>query len=129
MPRETQEWIGKTDDHMPPPSVRDRIKQRDNNRCQSCGIEVRTGGHLDHTIALILGGQNRESNIQLLCRNCHGAKTKTDVREKSISFRKRSKLTGISSKKEKTLKKKLDGTVMQKTEDGRWIPYSRYPHT
>lgn len=127
MPRSTKEWHGKTDDSMPPPSVRDRIKQRDNNRCQECGIEIRTGGHLDHAVALILGGENRETNLRLLCRNCHGAKTKDDTREKSVAFRKRSKLTGISSKKEKTLKKKVNGEVMMKV-DGVWVPYTRYPN-
>lgn len=88
MPRKTEEWWGKTDDSDPPPSVKRRVKSRACDCCEVCGIRVRYGGQVDHTIAIINGGENREQNLRFLCRNCHQTKTKMDVAEKSRAARK-----------------------------------------
>lgn len=37
MPRKVNEWIGKTDDTMPPPSVRLRIFEQHGGRCRLTG--------------------------------------------------------------------------------------------
>lgn len=83
MARKTKEWIGTSDDTAIPPRVKLRIKVRANDCCQNCGNRTPYGGEVDHAKAIILGGENRESNLRYLCKNCHAAKTKTDVVAKS----------------------------------------------
>ncbi|WLT07795.1 HNH endonuclease signature motif containing protein [Bartonella apihabitans] len=63
MPRKVKEWIGKTDDTMPPPSVRLRIFERDGGRCRLTGKKILAGDKwdLDHIIPLADGGENREA--------------------------------------------------------------------
>lgn len=97
--RETPEWWGKTDDTWPPPDrVRDRIVARASNCCQICGNRVRTRGQVDHIVAIINGGENRENNLQFLCQPCHTAKTGKDVAEKATNYRKRKKLGPLQKK-------------------------------
>jgi 5-methylcytosine-specific restriction endonuclease McrA len=57
--------------------IRLRIRQRDNYQCQSCKIAVNTGV-VDHRVALVNGGSNADSNLQLLCTVCHNEKTALD---------------------------------------------------
>ena len=94
MSRAVPEWIGKTDDTSAPSSVRDRISRKSDDCCVRCSRKI--GGKLrpefDHAVPLILGGQNRESNLQLLCNECHGLKTKLDVKIKAKVARVRKKL-------------------------------------
>ena len=82
--RSTEEWIGKTADEPFPPRVRLRILHRYMDRCARCGREVRPGTHFtcDHIIAIINGGQNRETNGQPLCDWCNAAKNASDVTDK-----------------------------------------------
>ena len=122
MSRSTDEWIGKTDDTAIPPRVKERIARA---ACDHCVKRDRKVGEklrpeLDHGTPLILGGQNRESNIQLLCHECHGAKTKLDVKLKAKVARVRTKLSlGIKTAKGRPmpgskasgLRKRMDGTV------------------
>lgn len=66
MSRQTDEWIGKTDDTKPPPRVYLRRFLKFDGRCQcGCGRLIRPTEQwqLDHAIALINGGENRESNL------------------------------------------------------------------
>jgi hypothetical protein len=94
MSRAVPEWIGKTDDAAIPARVKDRIAQRSSDCCVKCTRKV--GGSLraefDHATPLILGGEHRESNLQLLCHECHGAKTAIDVKIKAKVARVRKKL-------------------------------------
>jgi 5-methylcytosine-specific restriction protein A len=83
MPRATKEWIGKTDDTPIPPRVKQRVVARANQCCANCRLRVGFGGEVDHTVALINGGENRENNLRFLCANCHKTKTKVDVAIKS----------------------------------------------
>ena len=85
MARSVKPWEGKTDDEKIPDRVRQRVAARVNHCCQNCGMRVGYGGQIDHAIALILGGKNAESNLRLLCQNCHVAKSKADVAAKSRS--------------------------------------------
>lgn len=84
MVRSVSEWIGKTDDHRAPPKVRDRIISR-HPCCHLCGQPIQTGQRwdLDHVIALINGGENRESNLRPAHTKCHKDKTARDVAEKA----------------------------------------------
>lgn len=95
MARELKEWIGKTADTAIPPRIKLRVKSRANDCCENCGLRVRYGGQIDHTKAIINGGENRESNLRFLCRNCHGRKTADDVAEKSRAAKTQIHLAGF----------------------------------
>jgi 5-methylcytosine-specific restriction enzyme A len=107
-----KEWIGKNDDEAVPPRVKVRVFTRDGGKCINCGLLV-AGSLLpayDHRVALINGGENRESNIQLMCNKCHAVKTGVDVAEKSRMYYKRVKALGIKRKRRTIGGRKFDGT-------------------
>lgn len=114
------EWVGTHDDQAIPARVKDRIARKADDKCQCCGRPV--GGKLrpefDHVTPLILGGKHAESNLQLLCHECHGAKTKLDVRLKAKVARVRKRHLGIRPKsrfacsRDKPYRKKVNGLVV-----------------
>jgi 5-methylcytosine-specific restriction endonuclease McrA len=120
-----KEWIGKTDDEAIPARVKVRVCDKFNKRCVSCTNLV--GGGLpaayDHIQALVNDGENRESNLQLICVPCHKVKTRADVAEKSRVYRRRATFLGVKAKssrpmpgsKASGLRKKMDGTVERRT--------------
>lgn len=85
MTRPVKEWIGKTDDQKPPPRVLLRVFTRQKGVCPLCDSKLwpTDTTEIDHDKALINGGENRESNIQIVHLNCHNIKTKKDVAEKA----------------------------------------------
>lgn len=85
MARTVEEWIGATDDQIPPPRVRLRVFDAHNGRCHCCTRKIRAGEYweCDHVIALINGGENREKNLAPACNNCCRSKTARDMAEKS----------------------------------------------
>lgn len=93
MTRALPDWKPKNDDAPIPDRVKERVARKADNRCQTCTLEI--GGKLraefDHAIPLILGGLHAESNLQLLCHICHGAKTVRDVKIKAKVARNRKK--------------------------------------
>ena len=96
--RAVEEWRAKHADEAIPQRVKARIFLRDGGRCQSCTRRVGPGGEpyaFDHIVALVNGGEHREGNLQLLCRECHAGKTRADVAEKSRAYRKRVKNIGL----------------------------------
>lgn len=121
MSRTVPEWIGKTDDDAIPPRVKDRVARKAGDRCQKCTREI--GGKLraefDHVTPLILGGGHRESNLQLICNECHLAKTRLDmkIKAKVARVRRRQKL-GIRNpsrfpcSRQSRWKKRMDGSVV-----------------
>jgi 5-methylcytosine-specific restriction endonuclease McrA len=120
MPRSVEEWVGKTDDAMPPPRVRMRALDANDFRCHCCGRVIRPGEYwqLDHVVALINGGQNRESNLRPICRDCCYAKTALDVAKKAKVARVRQKHYGLKKPKRPMpgsrasgFRKRMDGTV------------------
>jgi len=113
MPRSVEEWIGKTDDDMPPPRVRLRIFRAHNGRCHITGRKIRPGDkwECDHIKALILGGENRESNMAPALVIPHdeksaeemAVKAKTDeIAKKHLGIRKPSSFQNSRTGKYKT---------------------------
>lgn len=85
MARTVSEWIGKTDDHRAPGTVRQRVFDRERGCCHLCGQPIQTPGQkwdLDHVKALINGGENRDTNLKPAHRKCHKDKTRADIAEK-----------------------------------------------
>lgn len=104
MPRELPEWIGKNADSSIPPRVRLRIFDRYDGRCQcGCNRKIGTGERWDceDTIAIINGGQRRESNLKPWLAEHHKVKTKADVAEKAMVYRKRAKHVGATAPRQK----------------------------
>ena len=78
MPRALPEWIGKTPDSPIPPRVRLRVYFGASGRCQGPCERIIPAGEkweCDYIISLVNGGEHRESNLQVLCKWCHGRET------------------------------------------------------
>lgn len=120
--RSTKEWTGRDDDQRIPDYVKDRVANNAKLICRHCKRQVigKLRAEFDHEIPLILGGKNRESNIQLLCHECHRAKTKLDVKLKAKVSRVRKKHLGIRKRstfacsKDSGWKKRIDGSVVRR---------------
>ena len=120
MSRATDEWIGKNDDSAIPPRVRLRVFERYGGTCFLSGRKIRVGEQwdCDHAVALINGGEHRESNLVPVLRGKHREKTKADVAEKSRVYRKRSAHLGIKKpsrfpgSRDSKFKKRIDGSVV-----------------
>lgn len=118
--RSTPEWIGRDDDQRIPDYVKDRVANKAELCCRLCKRQVigKLRAEFDHETPLILGGKNRESNIQLLCHECHKAKTKRDVKIKAKVARVRKRHLGIKKpsrfpgSRDSKFKKRMDGTVV-----------------
>ena len=123
MPRTVPEWIGKTDDDPFPPRVRLRILERFDHRCGICRKPIRPGERwtCDHVKALILGGENRESNGQPLCRGCTPTKDAADVAEKSkiagmakAGYGLKRSSRPMPGSRRSPWKRKMDGTTIRR---------------
>jgi 5-methylcytosine-specific restriction protein A len=98
--REVPEWIGKNDDTPVPPRVKLRVFERYGGVCYLSGRKIRAGEKWDaeHVIAIINGGENRESNLKPALKAPHKEKTKADLAIKSKTARIRAKHLGIFPK-------------------------------
>jgi 5-methylcytosine-specific restriction endonuclease McrA len=103
MTRSLPEWRGRTDDASPPPRVKDRIARKADDCCQQCRRPIvgKLRAEFDHVIPLIIGGENRENNYQMLCSECHATKTKLDVRLKAKVAAVRAKHLGLRPARQK----------------------------
>jgi len=125
MPRSLNEWIGKTPDSAVPPRVRVRIFERYGGRC-CCGcnrkIMVGEAWECEDEIAIINGGERRESNLRPFLREHHKPKTARDVAEKSKIYWVKRRHLGIRKTNSRpmpggrrsSLKKKLNGQVVER---------------
>lgn len=97
MSRAVAEWIGKTDDTAIPPRVRMRVFTSKVGKCHRCSRKIGAGEAwtCEHLIAIINGGANRESNLDVTCCFCLPVKNAEDVAEKSRVYRKAAKNVGI----------------------------------
>lgn len=117
--RTVDEWTGKSDDAMPPPRVKDRIRARQSNLCALTGIELRPGVKVeyDHIVPLWLGGANSESNLQAVVSDAHKRKTAAEAKVRAKCNRTRKKHLGIKSDKKPSwgnLGQRMDGTIYDK---------------
>ena len=64
--------------------VIERIKQRDCGICQKCKTIRRyaIGSEVDHKRPLSEGGSDDDSNLWLLCVECHKAKTQAEAKHR-----------------------------------------------
>lgn len=95
--RTNPEWIGKTPDSRPPKSVIDRLFLQQNGRCALSGKKIgpKDEKHCDHIIPLEDGGENRESNMQLVLKLPHIEKTKQENSDRAKARRVRLKHHGL----------------------------------
>ena len=102
MPRKLEEWQSANPDAMPPPRVRLRIFDAHGGICHISGRKIMPGEvwHLDHVKAIILGGENRESNLRPVLAQFHKAKTAGEVAEKAKVNAVRKAHLGIKSAKQ-----------------------------
>jgi hypothetical protein len=118
--RSLPEWIGSSPDAAVPPRVRLRIFDRYGGRCQcGCTRLIRSGEawECEDTIALINGGQRRESNLKPWLAGHQADKTKADVAEKSRVYRKRSAHVGIKKPRTITAWRKFNGEIVRVTRE------------
>lgn len=121
MSRSVPEWIARHDDDKIPDRVRLRVFERHNGICHLSGRPIRAGEawDCDHVVAIINGGEHRESNLAPALKDKHREKTAEDVREKAIVYRKKAKNIGLKKAKNpmpgskaSKFKKRMDGTVV-----------------
>lgn len=100
MARTVTEWIGRSDDTPVPQRVRVRVFAAKDGRCHRCGRKIGAGQPwtCEHLVALINGGKNCESNLDVTCSWCLPLKNAEDVAEKSRVYRKAAKNIGVDLK-------------------------------
>lgn len=114
MSRSVPEWIGKTADAAIPPRVRLRVFEAHGGICHISGRRIQAGEpwDCDHVVALINGGENRESNLAPAIRDKHREKTAQDVAIKSRDTRKRAKSLGIKKRTSFRGWRKMNGDIV-----------------
>lgn len=95
--RIVDEWIGATPDTAIPKRVRVRVFDRYGGRCYKSGRKIMPGDvwQVDHIVALINGGENRESNLAPILDAPHKEKSAGDVAIKAKTARIRAKHLGL----------------------------------
>jgi 5-methylcytosine-specific restriction protein A len=97
MSRSTPEWIAAHDDQAIPAHIKLRVYVLHDGTCAKCTRKLERGQwDCDHVIALANGGRHAESKSP-----CHSQKTKADVAEKSMIYRKRAKHLGLKPPRQK----------------------------
>lgn len=76
-------------------------RRRCGGMCENCGIQIRPGNgpEYDHIVESFYGGGNDLENCQVLCRNCHGAKTSSRAPEMAKSRRLEKAAAGVRKSK------------------------------
>ena len=97
MSRALPEWCGKTPDTPVPPRVRLRVFEAYGGKCYLSGRKIMAGDkwEVEHIIAIINGGENRESNLAPALKAPHREKSNADLALKSKTYRQRAKHLGL----------------------------------
>jgi 5-methylcytosine-specific restriction protein A len=120
--RKVKEWIGASPDTPIPPRVRVRVFEKYEGRCYRSNVRLLPGmWDIDHIVAIINGGENRESNLAPIWNGrAHKEKTREDVKIKAATYRKKKYNIGLRKKsrfpgsRDSKWKKKLDGTIVKR---------------
>lgn len=104
--REVPEWIGATPDTPVPMRVKLRVFERFDGVCYLTGRKIRSGDAWDveHVIAIINCGQNREGNLRPALKEPHKEKTAADLDTKSKTARVKAKHLGVWPKSKRPLR-------------------------
>ena len=104
--RAVKEWMGKTPDSVPPPTVQARIFLRAKGFCHISGRKIGVGEkwQLEHVKALWAGGENRERNIRPALAEPHKEKTADENASRDKADRVRLKHLGVYPKSKAQLK-------------------------
>ena len=102
MTRSVPLWHGATDDTSAPPRVRLRVFERVGGKCHRCRRKIAAGESwtLEHVVALVNGGPNAETNLDVTCSWCLPAKNAEDVAVKSKTYRMLAKHRGTKPKRQ-----------------------------
>lgn len=110
--RSNTEWIGNSPDHYPPWSVVLRIIVRQNALCAITGKPIKSITKdqvtVEHIRPLADGGENRESNIQIVLRGTDKEKTAREVTARAKANRARKKDLGLDEPKGPPLQNRND---------------------
>lgn len=122
--RAIEEWVGKTPATPVPDHVVLRIMLRQERKCAISGARLGKRGtyHADHKIRLKDGGENRESNLQVILVEPHKIKSAHERRIGKKVTRLQKKDLGIWKPKSRPmdgtrasgLKKKMSGEVVRR---------------
>jgi 5-methylcytosine-specific restriction endonuclease McrA len=108
---------------MPPRSVFDRLWLKQDGKDAITGVPFTSKDRVirDHIIALADGGENRESNLQLITEETHKPKTVAEnikrARSRRIHERDRGyvrKKSSFKTNRDGPLKRKMDGTLVNR---------------
>jgi 5-methylcytosine-specific restriction enzyme A len=125
MTRAVDEWIGATPDSVIPPRVRVRVFERCDGRCGECRRKIGPADTwiVEHLIALVNGGQNRETNLGITCGWCKPQKDARDVAQKSHNAKVRARHLGVKpdrpsfqTNRNGRFRKKMNGEVIRRSE-------------
>lgn len=96
--RAVAEWIGATPDTPVPPRVKLRVFEAFGGACYLSKRKIRAGDkwEIEHVLALINGGENRERNLAPALVAPHAEKTAEDMAIKAKTDRIRKKHLGIA---------------------------------
>lgn len=110
--RSVPEWKGATDDTPIPARVKVRIFDAYGGVCYLSHRKIMPGDkwQCEHIVAIINGGQNRETNLAPALVEPHKIKTKEDVRIKAKTARIRKRHLGIKKRGRTIGGRKFDGT-------------------
>lgn len=113
--REVPEWIGKTPDTPAPPRVRLRVFEKHSGICYLSGRKIMPGDkwQLEHPLALINGGENREANLAPALVEPHKVKTAADMAQKAKNDRVRKRHLGIKKPRTMTRWRRFDGSIRE----------------
>ena len=138
--RTVKEWVAPllpdgtpNPDTRPPASVVARLYKQQNGLCPKSGIPIAPGRFIiEHVKPLSMGGENRESNLELWDASQSRDKTAREASTRAKADRvlqkhlgvKRSHGAPLPGTKRSGIRKRMNGTIERYNEEtGQWEPY------
>jgi CRISPR/Cas system Type II protein with McrA/HNH and RuvC-like nuclease domain len=127
-PRAVKPWVGRRPESMPGQIVLLRLYSKQDGKCAcGCGMVMnleRDEIDVDHVVPLIDGGENVESNLQLLLREHHRTKTKAEATARSYERQHKAKAfrhmdkPSFQTNRTGKFKKRMNGEVVLRATEG-----------